>query len=345
MMFLSACDDSQPDKKIAAKQAIKEVVATLVVVEEIAVNYRTTGSVVSDQRIQVASRTTGYIQKILVREGDQVKKGQLLLELDGADVEGAIQQIKANVNKSNSALKDAQTDLDRFQSLFKRGSVSENKLRKVRLQRDIARDTLLEAKAVLKTAKSQRQYTQITSPIDGVVVARQKREGDLAMPSVPLLTLESTAGLLFETYIAEGQLKNIKQGDSVQVEIDALAKSLQGIVARVVPSGNPLTRKSLVKISLNDEEGLLPGMFGRTYFKVGVESLPLISVDSLCVRGSLRGVFVVEENETAYFRWLQLGKTNAGKIEVIAGLEKGEHVIESPSEQLHDGDKVQLKRF
>ena len=86
MMFLSGCDDSQPDKKVAAKQAIKEVVATLVVVEEIAVNYRTTGSVVSDQRIQVASRTTGYIQKILVREGDQVKKGQLLLELDGADV-------------------------------------------------------------------------------------------------------------------------------------------------------------------------------------------------------------------------------------------------------------------
>jgi len=250
LISVLGCSDQSEGGREKDQKGPSMFQTTQVKVENLSIDYRTTGTIVSDHRVDVASRTTGYIRKILVREGDQVKKGQALVVLDGADVEGAIRQVAASVDKAKSALKDAQTDLDSFQALFKRGSVSENKLRKVTLQRDIAKDSLREAKAALETTQSQRQYTQITSPVAGVVVVRHKREGGLAAPAIPLLTVESSEGLLFETYIAEGQIKNINQGDEVVVVIDAVEKPMKGLVARIVPSADPLTRKSRVKVSL-----------------------------------------------------------------------------------------------
>ena len=244
------CSEQAEEGSDNAKQNLLQYQTTQVTVKSLPIVYRTTGSVVSDHRVDVSSRTTGYIRKILVREGDHVKSGQALVTLDGADVEGTIRQVAASVNKATSALKDAQTDLDNFKALFKRGSVSENRLRKVTLQRDIANDTLREAKAALDTTQSQRQYTQITSPVTGVVVARHKREGDLATPAIPLVTVESSDGLLFETYIAEGQVKNIKQGDQVEVFIDSIGMSITGVLARIVPSADPLTRKLLSLIHI-----------------------------------------------------------------------------------------------
>lgn len=333
------------EQPAAAKSTKKSwtLQTTQVQIETLPIEYRTTGSIVSDHRVDVASRNTGYVKKILVREGEQVVVGQTLVVLDGADVEGAIQQVAASVDKAVSALKDAQTDLDNFQALFNRGSVSGNKLRKVKLQRDIAQDTLREAKATLLTTQSQRQYTQIKSPVSGVVVARHKHEGDLASPAITLLTIESNTGLLFETYIGERQLKNISQGEGVEVVIDAIEEPLQGVIARIVPSGDPLTRKSRVKVSLPESSKLLPGMFGRTHFKVGVKSMPVVNVESLVTRAGLSGVFIVDEKQRINFRWLRLGKKAQGKVEVLVGLSGGEQVISAPNGRLREGDFIQLK--
>ncbi|HIL92036.1 MAG TPA: efflux RND transporter periplasmic adaptor subunit [Cycloclasticus sp.] len=337
------CSDQSVEGSEKAKQDLFEFQTIHVTVENLPIVYRTTGTVVSDHRVDVASRTTGYIRKILVREGDTVKKGEALVTLDGADVEGAIRQVSASVNKATSALKDAQTDFDNFKALFKRGSVSENKLRKVTLQRDIAKDTLREAKAVLDTTQSQRQYTQITSPVTGVVVARHKREGDLATPAIPLVTVESSHGLLFETYIAEGQIKNIKQGDEVEVSIDAIEASIKGVIARIVPSADALTRKLRVKVSLSDNDKLLPGMFGRTHFDVGTKMLPAINADAIVTRAGLSGVFLVDDEQYIHFRWLRLGKVSKGQVEVLVGLKGGEQIVSMPDGRLRDGERIQLK--
>lgn len=339
---LGCTDSSSKQSKTAEKERLAYQ-TTPVVVKKVPINYRTTGTIVSDHRVDVASRVTGYIKKIRVHEGDRIKKGQTLIILDGANVEGAIRQVTASVDKAKSALKDAQRDVDNFQALFERGSVSENTLRKTKLQRDIAKDTLREATAALEATQSQRQYTQISSPVTGIVVARHKREGDLAAPALPLLTVESSEGLLFETFVAEGQIKHIKHGATVRVTIDALDQPVKGFVARIVQSADPLTRKSQVKVSLPDNDTLLPGMFGRTHFEIGSKRLPVINVESLVKRAGLTGVFFVDEQQRIHFRWLRLGKETDGKIEVLAGLTGGEHIVALPDGRLRDGDFIRLK--
>lgn len=338
--FLSACNDSAEQTNKLTQHKTWTLSSELIEVKSLPVHYQVTGSIVSDQRIDMASRTSAYIRRILVNEGDPVIKDQLLVELDGSDVEGAVNQALALVNKAKTALTDAQTDFDRFEALFSRGSVSENTLRKIKLQRDVAQDSLRQANVSLKTAQSQRQYTQITSPITGVVVERKNREGGLASPAMPILTIESSKGLLFETYIAEGQIEHINQNDVVQVKIDAISQILRGTVVRIVPSGDPVTRKSLIKIALPDNTKLLPGMFGRTKFTVGIKSAPVIKADSLISKGGLKGVFIIDEHGQAYFRWLRLGKRADNEVEVLVGLKGGERVVIKPDDRLRDGDRV-----
>jgi len=339
-IFLSACNDSETQTRQKARHQTWALASELIEVKNLPVYYQATGSVVSDQRIDIASRTSAYIRRILVNEGDQVIKDQLLVELDGSDVEGAVNQALALVNKAKSSLTDAQTDLNRFEALFSRGSVSENMLRKIKLQRDVAQDSLRQARASLKVAQSQRQYTQISSPISGVVVERRNREGGLASPAMPILTIESSKGLLFETYIAEGQIEQISQNDVVQVKIDAINQILQGTIVRIVPSGDPVTHKSLIKIALPNSTKLLPGMFGRAKFTVGRKSAPVVSADSLITQGGLEGVFIIDEFGQAYFRWLRLGERTDNEVQVLVGLKGGERIVIRPDDRLRDGDLV-----
>ena len=304
------------------------------------INYKSVGSVVSDQRIDVTSRATGFIRDILVLEGDFVSKGQLLISLDSSDVEGAIEQAKAAVNSAKLAVRDADIDVQRYKDLYTRGSVSENTMRKIQLFRDRANDSLADATTALATAKSQRQYIQILSDIQGVVVERQLRKGDLAIPGKPILTIESSQELFFDTYVAESQINKIHKGAKVEVTIDALNLEVEGVIARVVSSGDSITRRYKVKIALKNHDGLLSGMFGRVNFILGEKAAVVIPYSALIERGGLLGVFVVNKDKKAHFRWLQLGAKTANSIEVRSGLLANENIILQAIPQIREGDYI-----
>ena len=337
--ILSGCN-READIAANKESAVHAISVTMVMNEEFPVYYSTIGSVISDDRIQITSRITGYIHEITVREGQKVRKGDLLVSLDSMDIEGAIQQAEAGVNKSRSVLKDAQIDFARYEVLFKEGSVPENALRKIRLKKDVCRETLHAALAALETAKSQRQYILIKSPVDGVVVERQKRAGDLAAPGFPIISIESEKALLFKSFVPESQIQKIVQDDKVTVFIDAFNKTLNGHISRIVPSGDPVTRSYEIKISLNDPTGLLPGMFGRVRFQVGTETSPVIARPAVAERGGLRGVFVVDAEQRARFRWLRFGREWPDRLQVQTGVSQGERIVANYVSLIHDGDFI-----
>ncbi len=339
LFFLFGC--KQETGQITKKtNKVHDLPVVMVLNEELPVYYSTIGSVISDERIQITSRITGYIDKISVREGERIKKGDLLVSLDSTDVDGAIKQAKAAVNKSRSVLKDAQIDLERYKVLFKDNSVSENALQKIRLQRDVVRETLHAAESAFETAKAQQQYILIKSPVNGVIVKRQKRAGDLATPGLPIISIESEQSLLFKSFVPESQIKKIVHGDKVTVVIDALGKTLNGHVLRLVPSGDPVTRSYEIKISLNDVTGLLPGMFGRVRFLVSTETSPVISRTAIVERGGLRGVFVVDKEQRAHFRWLRFGREWPDRCQVQVGIAQGEHIVADHVSLVHDGGLI-----
>ena len=339
LIALAGCNkDEYPTAVREVQTHNLPVVATKL--QNIALYYRTTGSVVSDSRVDITSRVTGFIEQIIVKDGQRVTKGQELVLLDSNHVDGAIQQAVSLVSKARLSLQDAQTDTNRYEELFKSGTIAANTLQKTRLLRDVARDSLHEAEAGLAAAQSERQYTRIVSPANGVVVSRSKRNGDLATPGVPIIAIESDTTLLFDTYIPESRVSQIAPGLGVTMEIDALGKSLDGVVSSIIPSGDPVTRRYQVKISLPEANDALPGMFGRVRFVVGLEQSPVIPSTALIERGGLKGVFVVNDEGRAYFRWLRLGQELPNTIQVTAGLDAGEQIVAIAETQLREGDRI-----
>lgn len=339
-VLLIGCSDETPS--IAKPETTQHTLpVTLVKQEQLPVFYRAIGTVISDKRVDITSRITGFIKEILIKEGQKVEKGQVLVMLDNSDIEGSIQQARAAKTKAQASLQDALTDFKRYQQLFKRGSVSENNLRKVRLSKEIAESALREAKAALKTAESQRQYSRVISPVDGIVVVRQKRKGDLATSGVSIVTIESDSNLLFESYVPESQIGHVKAGQMVEVNIDAIKQKLRATVLRVVHSGDPISRRYQVKLGLPETSGLLSGMFGYALFPVGFEQSPTIPRSAKVNRGGLEGVFVLDEQNYAHFRWLRLGREWSDKIQVHAGLTGGERIVAVTDKKIRESDQVQ----
>ncbi len=342
LSFLLPGCNQEADIAVNETSTVHALSVTMVMNEEFPVYYSTIGSVISDDRIQITSRIASYIRKISVQEGQKVSKGDLLVSLDGMDIEGAIQQAEAAVNKSRSVLQDAQIDFERYEVLFREGSVPENALRKVRLQKDVCQETLNAALAALETAKSQRQYILIKSPVDGIVVERQKRAGDLAAPGLPIISIESEKSLLFKSFVPESQIQKLVQGDKVTIDVDTLGRTLNGHISRIIPSGDQVTRSYEIKISLNNTTGLLPGMFGRVKFQIGTETSPVIARSAVVERGGLRGVFVVDADQRARFRWLRFGKEWSDRLQIQAGISQGERIVAKNVSLIHDGDFIKL---
>jgi len=301
--------------------------------------YRVPGTVTADDRIQLSSRITGFIQQVSVREGDTVHRGDLLVEIDSAEVDGAIRAGEAALESAKTDLEDAQRDVAKYRELARQGSIPADTFRKSRVRYDLARSQLVEATAAYETAVSNRRYTSIRSPVDGVVIVLHKQSGDLATTGAPILLIESQSSLVFQTYVAEKRVSAISVGQKVAVELDALDQPLSGEVLRVVPSGDPVTRRFEVKLALPDTVSLLPGMFGRARFTIGQVNRVVIPRSMLVDRGGLRGVMVVSHG-VAHFRWLRLGQEWPDQVEVIAGLQVDELIVADPPADLFDGAAV-----
>jgi len=335
---LLGCND-QPDELTRTTREWTQPVMTLSETT-LANEYTVIGSVISDQRIDISSKIIGYIKTLVVREGDLVKRGQLLLNLDDVGIQNAILQAQAGVDSARALTTDLSSDVQRFEKLFKEGSISEVKLRKTRLQYNTAQEGLASAKAALATARSQRQYSHIESPADGIISARYKQAGDLASPGVPLLTLESRDQLLFETYVAESQLAHIDIGDAVLLAIDNGSKDIIGSVAQIVHAGDPISRTYKIKIKLPNVIGLHSGMFGRAHFKVGEARNIVVPRSAIIVKGGLEGVYVVDENQRIHFRWVRPKRQWPDAVEIAAGLAAGDRIVVTATAGLSEDDLI-----
>ena len=229
----------------------------------------------------------------------------------------------------------------KFRSLHEDGVVSDNEWRKVRLNHEAAASRLRAAEAQLDAARVQLEYADVRAPFDGTVVMLVKREGDLVTPGAPIVMMESAGAPVFETYVPESFAPGVREGMAVRIELKGRAP-LAGAVERVVHSADQLTRTCLVKIAFSgDAADVMPGTFGTAVFELAGTSEVRVAASALTKRAGLEGVFVVRDGE-AKFRWLRLGERRGDFVTVLAGLEGGEVVVDSPRATLNEGSPVRI---
>jgi RND family efflux transporter MFP subunit len=196
---------------------------------------------------------------------------------------------------------------------------------------------LNQSRQALKAAGTVAGYGKVTSPVAGVVVAKQVEAGQTVFPGTPLFTVEGNDGFRLEAAAPEALLGKVKPGDRVGVAVEGAPAG--GRVAEVVPLVDPASRTFIVKIDL-PAQGLRSGAYGKALFTVGARKGITVPVACVVERGALTSVWAVTPEGIARLRLVKLGQTAGDRVEVLSGLAAGDRVVTAGLERVVDGAKV-----
>lgn len=276
----------------------------------------------------VAAEVSGRLKSLRAAIGQRVTAGELLAEIDAAE-------IGARVEQSRAALDNARKELDRYQKLLEQKAVTQSEFDAVESRARIATAALAEAQTMLG-------YTRVTAPFAGVVARKLADAGDLAAPGRPLVELESLDGLRFEADVPEALASRVQAGEPMPVVVDGLDAGLTARVAEIAPAANPLSRTLLVKLDLPAQAGLRAGQFGRLAVPVKAAANVRVPTAAVLRRGQLEIVFVAVGGR-AQLRLVKTGKRLGAGVEILSGLESGESVVVAGHAALREGQPLTVK--
>ena len=301
------------------------------------------GQVSADQTIELSSRISGYISRLLPAEWAIVKADELLVEIDSATVESAIRQAKASLNEARSELSDARADIKRFNELAKTNAISKERIRKAKLRQSRASAAVENARARLAEHRAELAYTQIKSPVRARIIEHLSKAGDLAIPGAPILRIESISNPHFETWVPVSIIDKLAVGNSVSLNLEGQPTGIQSIITELVSSADTETRRCKVRLGLPEDIKTLVGHYGNAQFLLGHDRHPMVAESALIQRAGIEGVFIIDEKGFARFRSVRSGRHWNDHVELLAGPAEGKAVILAPSIHLRDGDPVTIK--
>ncbi len=292
-------------------------------------------TVYSKNESVVSSKMSGYVKRIYVEEGDSVKKGDPLFEIDATGTEAAAISANANYLSAKAMAEDAKKDLERYKILFEKGVVSEKEFERMKLNYETKSQMLSASLAMLKQAKNDQSYSLVRSPIDGVVLKKYLTIASLAMPGQPVILLSGKNDLRIKADVYEGEVQNFSVGQIVKFKSGA--KTIEAKVISLSPTGAN-GRNFLLRAEPLSQEGLYSGMFVKLLLASDQGQI-VLPVNTIAKRGGAVGVFEYV-NGVAKFRPLKIKRQN-GESVVAEGVNIGAKLIENPRDSLQDGQKVE----
>jgi RND family efflux transporter MFP subunit len=365
LLLLAACRE-EPKRAGAAPQAPVAVRVAPATLEERPEVYEATGTVRARTAATVSSKVTGYVQEVHVRVGDRVREGQPLVTLDARDLETGVRRADAARAEIQSAIPEAESGMAAATAQLELAQATYRRIDELARKKSVSNQELDEASARLKAAQAasgmargrraqldakmaqvdeerraaviMRDYARINAPFAGVVTARSVEPGNLAAPGAPLLTIEREGAFRLEAAVEESKLPAVRAGQSVEVALEALDRTIPARVSEVVPAVDASSRAYIVKIDLPALAQVRSGMFGRALFRLGSRQVLAVPAGAVVERGQLQAVYVVEDG-AAHTRLVTLG----AKGEVLSGLTAGDKVVTPVPANLNDGAKVEVR--
>ncbi|VBB07801.1 rnd efflux pump membrane fusion protein barrel-sandwich domain [Lucifera butyrica] len=315
--------------------------------------YETSGTVKAKTVSAVASKVMGNITAILVKEGDRVRKGQVLLTIDDRDVAPKVRSAQAGYEEALQSMAVAgqnqslmTTTYERYKQLYDDKVVSQQEMDQVENQKKVAdlelerqRQSVTQARAGVAEAQAYYDFTRVVAPIAGVVAAKKADVGSMAVTGVPLLIIDDNTTYTVEADLAESLADKINTGMTVNVFIDSLERQVTGKVTEVAPAIDPAARKFHVKIEIPGG-GLKSGLYARIRIPVGRREGILVPAGAIVTKGQLTGVYTVDSQGVISYRIVKTGKEYGKQIEIVAGIQPGDKVVVEGADKAVDGGIV-----
>ncbi len=313
--------------------------------------------VTGDRYVSIGVRVPGRIERYFVEEGQSVLKGDPLVQLDDRDYRAAAARAEASLNLARANLNLAEADLRRIHTLFDKGVASRQELDIQENRAKVARATVSQIEAEVEQAKVNLDYTVLRAPTDGVILAKSKEVGEIAVPggfagSGDLIRLANLTDMRAQVDVNEADLNRVHMGQPASVIPDAYPDAKYD--ARVVKLYPQVDRqKGTLRIEVriqNPDEKLLPDMSARITFLSEPKAGPngaaesIVSIPSSALRRNDSGqalVWVYEDGRVKE-RPVESAGSVGDEIRISKGLSGGELVIVS-DRPLRDGQRVRLR--
>lgn len=332
VLLLGACQQEQASEEEDSGEETPPVpVETSVPVRgDVYAMYTGTAPIEAFAEADVIAKVGGEVRQLLVEEGDEVRKGQVLARLDG-------ERLKLELNESEAKLRKLQRDYERNIDLQSKGLISDGDFEKIKYE-------MKALEAAFNLASLELDYTQIRAPIDGVVAGRFVKLGNTISEGDALFKVTSLEPLVAYLHVPEREYRNVDPGQTVGIEIDALGgDTIVATVSRVSPVVDPQTGTFKITVEIIDQQRRIkPGMFGRIGVIYDVHDDALQIPRSAIIEDQGKAsVFVVEDDHAAR-RLVETGYSNKGMVEILSGLQDGEQVVTVGQASLKQDSRVNV---
>jgi membrane fusion protein, multidrug efflux system len=332
IIALQSCGSKEVEKKINGNEAIP--VRLISIKEEAADNViHVTGYLSTQDETRLSFKTGGVIDRIYVKEGDNVRRGQVLATIKSAEISAQVQQVRL-------ALQKAERDHQRVQNLYKDSVATLEQLQNAKTGLDIARQNLSQA-------SFNEQFSKIYATQDGFVIRKLKTDGELSEPGAPVLIiggLSRASAWVLATGVSDKEWAMIEKGNTANVSFEAFpGRSFPATVTKKALAADPANGSFPIELQVNfGKEQPATGMFGKASVNSSVSQTGYtIPYESLLEANGKKG-FVFASNDGRSVKRVEvvIGQINNNTVQIVSGLEGYTYVVSSGSPYLTDGATI-----
>ena len=302
------------------------------------------GTVRGSSTINLRFEQNGNIASYHFKEGEFVKKGQIIAELAHQDTELKVKFRESKVETAKTNLVGAAKKVEIHEQLYKANAIVKLKLDEIKLEYDKAKQELDAAKIELESAKAEMEKTFLPAPNDGILGSKDIEAGEYITSSVKVGSLIEIGDVLIEMGIIEKDVEKIKLKQPVKVTVDAFPdKEFTGEIGSIAPTVEG-SRTITVKAKVPNLEKLLsPGMFARVSINVFSKENTIV-IPSVALNKGEQGyqVFVVEKDNTISVHPIKVGYATSDKAQIDEGLSADQQVVVDAKGELKEGSKVDV---
>jgi membrane fusion protein (multidrug efflux system) len=295
--------------------------------ERLAQKLEALGNARANESVDISSKTSNVVTSIRFRDGERVRAGQMLVQLDDA-------QTRADAAAAQAAVTESESQYNRSRELLNTQALSKSSFEQLEA-------TLKSNRAKLQAAQARLEDTVIRAPFSGRVGLRRVSVGTLISPGDVITTLDDTSVIKLDFAVPETFVSTVREGLSVRATAPAYAgRSFAGKVASIDSRVDVNTRSVTVRALLANEDGALkPGMFLNVSLAKDERDTLVIPEEALTPEAEKQFVFVVADGK-AFRREVRIGGRSPGTVEVLAGLSVGDRVVVEGTQKVRDGSPV-----
>ena len=295
----------------------------------------------------VRSKVPGEVRRVLVREGERVAKGQLLAEIETADLQARLDAQVAALEESRAKLSIASKNRDNAMKLHTQGFISQNAFDTTQSAFEAAAAAVKSADAQVRIARNALNDAVVRAPIDGIVAKKMANPGERVAVDGALFAIVDLARMEVEAPVPAAEIPGIRVGQHAALRVDGFgSREFAGRLERINPTTEQSSRAIMVYLSVSNTDGALRGgMFAKGSLVLDAgEPTPAIPATAVREEAGQAFVFTIEQGKIGR-RAVTLGRRveESGIVEVRSGLEKGVTVVSSRATGLKAGAPALLK--